>query len=116
MTSAEIHGGSEEIRMAIAENYDRLAKAIVHQAINEYKAELRRAAERIKGWKESEKDRKEKEPDSEEREPGFYSPKMKELESFFRSDWFVVLCDMEGQAVIDDLRGSILPNMKGKKE
>lgn len=104
MTNAEIHGDSEEIRMAIAVNYDRLAKAIVQQAINEYKSELRRIAERIKEMKEK------------ERESGCYSPKMHDLESFFKSDWFVILCDMDGQAVIDELRGSILPNMKGKKE
>ena len=68
--------------------YKELANGIVLRAVLDYKAALRRLA-RGKNVLSTMKE-------------------IKELEDFFRSDWFKVLSDLDGEEVIQQLR-------KGKK-
>ena len=64
--------------------YKELANGIVLRAVLDYKAALRRAR---KGNKNAKKE-------------------IKELESFFRSAWFKVLSDLDGEELITTLRAA----------
>lgn len=84
--------GELEIRLLVAENYDKLAKAIVKKAVDDYRTELRRLKYRKAGNRSEES----------------YSYRVFELEQFFLSDWFTVLCNVDGQSVIDAMRKTVL--------
>ncbi len=64
--------------------YKELANGIVLRAVKDYKAALRRER---KGNKAVQKE-------------------IKELESFFRSDWFKALSDLDGEELITTLRAA----------
>lgn len=67
--------------------YQALANAIIIQAAKDYKAQLR----------------------SLKRHPNSYAARMnaKELESFFRSRWFSILTDVNGEYLIKKLREEV---------
>ncbi len=73
--------------------YKELANGIVLRAVKDYKAALRRER---KGNKNAKKE-------------------IKELESFFRSAWFKVLSDLDGEELITTLRAA-KPQKKKKTD
>ena len=75
------------------EPYKELANSIVLRAVKDYKAALRRER---KGNKNAKKE-------------------IKELESFFRSAWFKVLSDLDGEELITTLRAA-KPQKKKKTD
>lgn len=94
--------GEHEVSMLIAENYDNLAKAIVKHAVIEYREALRRLKYRLETT--GLQDLKEQ----------CYSPKVVEIEQFLQSDWFKILCNIDGQAVIEEMRRRFLGRFSDK--
>lgn len=79
--------GSEEyvINQIIAENYEKLAMAIVKQAADDLRTEILRAQNLIKK-------RKRPAPSA--------LLRIKRLEEFFDSDWYKILCSMDGPYIV----------------
>lgn len=62
--------------MSYNENYKELANAVVLQAVRDYRAALSK--------------------------DNIY--RVRALEKFFRSDWFKVLCDLNGEMIIEKIK------------
>lgn len=79
--------GSEEyaVNQIIAENYKRLAMAIVKQAADDLRTEILGAQNLIKK-------RKRLVPSA--------LLRIKRLEEFFDSDWYKILCSMDGPYIV----------------
>lgn len=69
----------------IKENYERLAEAIVSKAIADYRSAYRRQLKHGEGT----------------------TFRTKELEDFFKSDWFKMLCNLDGQWIIESVQAQI---------
>lgn len=67
--------------------YEKLANAIIIQAVKDYRAALRSCR---------------KSPSSH-----FARSQREALEKFFRSDWFLLLTDLDGEMVLERLRKEV---------
>lgn len=65
------------------EMYVLLAHAIVEKAVEDYRELLKMKSSEM---------------------PGAPNCNLKELEAFFRSDWFKTLCDLDGEKVLEELK------------
>lgn len=73
--------------MTEKETWENLANAVIIQAAKDYRI----IARRLERFPASEKSRKE----------------LRELEDFFRSDWFKLLSSVNGPAILEQLRKEI---------